>query len=707
MRTMNRRETRRTASVLRLCASALAFFAPLLLAGETPAILKWEPLHEPGCGGWITSVAASPHDPKRILLGGDMLGVGLSEDQGQSWQGAFGFASWEIAEFTFHPADPRAVWVGTMSGPYLSTDGGRNWQARRAGFPPLGSHHYSAPAQKVLFDPNTAKRLVAVGGSHRRWSSPGKPLWGAVWESADGGETWKQLATVADGANIVSAAFAAGSSEMLYAAVDGKGVYVSTDGGKSWSARNSGLPHAAVNRLAVHPKNREMLWIALGNSNAKGKLEPGGVYKSTDGAASWQPAQEGLARKGGRDPNLTSRYQSLAVSPTNPDLLLTSDTAWDGGVLYLSRDGAKSWQGVASKKDVDCAYPSGLGMTVVEFDPHSPEVAYAAGSEYLIRTADGGKTWKDLTAARVPGTEAWRGTGYSGLCSTGFRFHPADPERAALLGMDHGNFWQGLDNWGGGTDVAFAGADVMYATFGQGSFVGIGKTSDGGKTWELLAGAKRGLPERNSGAHPLAIHVLPDDGQTVWAAVGGKLYHTADGGAQWRVVLDGPGVHWIAAVHGQPRHFFVSGQKGVYETEDGKEFKLLPGGPQPAHRLALDRGTPPRLYATSWRQKQGGLWRSAGGAWTRLRDDAFIHDVAVDPADPNRLAIATHDHPYHDACYATGVWISSDGGKTWSQQNTGLSCLRGECIAINPHDPEQLVFGTHGRGFFVARWPKK
>jgi hypothetical protein len=50
------------------------------------AVIRWTPLYEPGCGGWLTSVAVSPHNPRHVLLGGDMLGIGLSTDGGDSWQ---------------------------------------------------------------------------------------------------------------------------------------------------------------------------------------------------------------------------------------------------------------------------------------------------------------------------------------------------------------------------------------------------------------------------------------------------------------------------------------------------------------------------------------------------------------------------------------------------------------------------------------------
>jgi hypothetical protein len=79
--------------------------------------------------------------------------------------------------------------------------------------------------------------------------------------------------------------------------------------------------------------------------------------------------------------------------------------------------------------------------------------------------------------------------------------------------------------------------------------------------------------------------------------------------------------------------------------------------------------------------------------------------VAVSPTNPARIAITTRDDPYHDVSNATGVWVSDDAGKTWSQQNTGLPCLSGDVITFNPHDPAQIIFGSMGRGYFVARWP--
>jgi len=684
--------------------------------------IHWTALCEPGCGGRMTSITVSPHDPARAIVAGDMLGVGLSTDGCETWGPTFGFLSWEMGDVTFHPTNPKVVWVGSMSGPYKSEDGGRTWVEKRAGFPKIQGYSYSAPVEKVLFDPNDTKRLIAVGGSHRRWNSPGKPSWGAVWESTDGGESWSHIATVSGGANIVAAAFAAGSSSVLLAAAAPKGVWRSDDGGRTWSASNAGLPHTHVDYVATHPADPDVAWAALvaGPKGTDGRHTPGGVYRSDDGGRTWV-AGEGLTRRRDANGSRTSRYMTLAVAPTDPDHLFTTDCSWNVGILYLSRDGGRTWNGSLTRGGVDCAYTAGFTMWTMTYDPANARVAYMAGDSYILKTTDGGSTWTDATSYHPDGTSAWRGRGYSGLCTKAFRFHPTDAKRSAFAAMDHGNFWQSRDSlrswtwggdrfpsWGGGNDVAFAGGKTIFVTVGQGGdFKGIMRTRDDGARWQTLAGARHGLPELGAKGKALGIYAPCDASGRVWAAVGGKLYWSTDGGESWRVVCDGPGLSVVEGVRAAPGRIFAAGSSGVYESADGEAFTRVPGGPRDVRRLDVDTSDPPRVYVACWRSKtHGGLWRYADGAWTRLRDDAFIGDVAVDPTDPRRIAVTTDDHPYHDHCYATGVWVSSDGGATWEQQNDGLPVTRGGVITFDPHDPERLVLGTGGRGYFVGRWRK-
>lgn len=734
-----------------------AFSTVTAAEASKDAPLQWEPLHEPCCGGCVSSLAISPHDGRRVLVGGDMLGAGLSEDGGETWQSTFGFSNWEIADFTFHPREARTVWAGTMGGPYRSADGGRNWQVQRSGLPPASDRIFTAPIQKVLFDPNDARRLLAFGGSHRGWFAKEKPLWGAVWESRDGGGHWQQIATIGGGANIGAAAFGAGRSDVVYVAARASlgapgqrrlpgdnvqgGVYVSRDGGKTWTARNQGLPHTEIHRLVCHPRDSETLWVALGTyqDGRDQKIQTGGIFRSTDGGATWTPCLNGLSQEHGKDRNRTSSYRTLAVAPSDPKILLTADVHWGVAKTYRSVDGGDEWQPVFGPRLGDCAYADATGaiMSVIEFDPSDARVAFMANSANIVRTRDGGKSWADVTCqhhdAARPGR--WRGRGYSGLCTVDFAFNPLDPRHAVILAMDDGKFWQsrdqlrswrwageGIDHNGGGNGVTFAGpgGKTMYATFGQHDvFRGIAKTTDGGQTWKLLAGPARGLPEighsAGNGRWPAAgVYALPGQPEVVWATAEQKLYHSTDGGERWRVVHDGP-VGWIAALPDVPRSFYLTGgEKGIYFTSDGERFQLLPrpnGSPRfnadPWNtRITLDRQSPPRLYVAAG--YGSGLWRwEEAGGWTQLKADRYISNVAVDPTDSRRIAVSTEWSAWSDVTRASGVWTSEDGGDSWKQQNGGLPCLRGRVIAINPHDPEQLIFGSDGRGYFVTCWPKR
>ncbi len=682
--------------------------------------LQWEPLYEPGSGGQLSSVQVSPHNSNHVLLGGDMLGIGVSWDQGESWEPTFGLKSWEIAEFTFHPTDPNIVWAGTMSGPYVSTDGGVNWEERREGMPDVAGYHYSVPIDKILFDPNDSDHFIAVSGSHRRWNSPGDPMWGAVWESTDAGDSWTHISTIRDdngkGQNILAAGFASASSEIIYAAVNKLGVYISEDGGETWEPANDGLPHTHVEWVEPHPHEAHILWAALGNAKTEeGDFIPGGIYKSRDYGQTWTPQNDGLSQNIGSDENRTAKYRVVVACQSDPSILFTSNTSWTGANLYISRDGGETWEVTA--KRIDKAYPAGKSMKLACFDPNNSDVIFAAGDSYVLRTTNGGESWIDATSYHPDGSDNWRGRGYSGLVCKAFYWDPNDPSHAVLMAMDAGNFWHsqdylyswekpnGVPTWGGGNDMTFSGTSTMYAAFGQYNFQGIGRTTDGGKRWKTMTGSSHGLPDKYAGTKPTSIYAHPLDSTKVWAVIGGDLYFSGNMGDVWTVIFDDTDVHWISKEQSEPLHFYLATQKGVYETFDGQTFEAISGSPKPATKVSVDPNNDDVIYVTSWRER-GGLWRYDHSSWEKLHSDDHIKTVAVKPGNPDFIAFITDDHPFHDVSYATGVYVSEDAGETWSQKNNGLACLRGSVLIFNPHNPEQIVVGTGGRGFFIHGAPE-
>lgn len=224
--------------------------------------------------------------------------------------------------------------------------------------------------------------------------------------------------------------------------------------------------------------------------------------------------------------------------------------------------------------------------------------------------------------------------------------------------------------------------------------------------WSWFRGPDHGLPAAGWGhASPGGIHAHPADSSRAWATIGGRLYATADAGDSWQVIHEGPDLQHIAADPTRPDGFYLSGERGLYATDDGRAFRFV-GGPRSDGRLAV--GARGRVLQAVTGGPRPGVWRHdpSTAAWTRLWDEPWAHGIAVDPTDPDRIAVSTNQNPYTEDSAATGIWFSADGGTSWFQANRGLAVHRGWCIAFDPHDGEALVFGAFGRGFWRADWPR-
>jgi photosystem II stability/assembly factor-like uncharacterized protein len=316
--------------------------------------------------GVVRTIAVDPTNPQRLYAGASAMnpnewdnaypgktGVFASGDGGRSWHAA-GLQDREVTSLALAPTRPRTLYAATPDdGLFKSTDRGRSWRA-------IGPEDL---ADTVLVDPRNPDTVYAGTFEARIRRS--------ILRSTDGGRTW-QVIDVGRRAGLL--AFDSRKPRTLYVSDlatppdrSGAGILKSTNGGRSWRELSAGPTAAQVKSIAVDPRNPGTAYAAVGDR---------GVFKRT--AGEWQAANKGLT---------SLRIVELAVDPSNSATVYAA-TEYR---VFKSTDGAASWQPAGSGV-LD------LGLLAVR-DPQHPDTLYFASgySGGVRKSTDGGASWQDST----------------------------------------------------------------------------------------------------------------------------------------------------------------------------------------------------------------------------------------------------------------------------------------------------------------------
>jgi photosystem II stability/assembly factor-like uncharacterized protein len=297
----------------------------------------------------------------------------------------------------FDPFDPKRQFITyTDIGLFRSEDGGVSWTSSTTGVP----RDWMNTTYWVVFDPKVRGRMWSVNSYTHDLPRP--KMWrhdsvlnykGGVCRSEDGGKTWSQSNTGMDetgATHILLDPTSPVDARVLYVAGFGRGVYKSSDGGRSWALKNTGITQEQPFAWRLARSSNGTLYVVIARRSEDGSIGnagDGALYRSTDGAEHWQPVTLPAGTNG---PN------GLAVDTRSPDRLYLA--AWaratgehgDGGGIFLSENGGKSWTQVLDKD---------RHIYDVTVDPEDDNVLYAAGFESSAwRSTDRGLHW-----ARIPG----------------------------------------------------------------------------------------------------------------------------------------------------------------------------------------------------------------------------------------------------------------------------------------------------------------
>ncbi len=550
--------------------------------------------------------------------------------------------------------------------------------------------------------PYRGGRVLAVTGV------PGDPntfyfggVAGGVWKSTDAGATWGPLTDKEPFTSIGSIAVADADHNTIYAGTGeacirgnityGDGVYKSVDGGRSW--KHVGLPDSRqIGAVIVHPRNPNLVYVAaLGHVYAPSAER--GIFRSSDGGASWQRVLFVNDKTGGID---------VVLDPQNPNTLFAAmwevnRTPWSlasggpGSGLYRSTDGGDTWKRLAGH-----GLPEGIlgriGVSVSGADSNRVYALIEAKEGGLFRSDDGGDAW-----TRVNDDERYRQRAWY------FTHIFADPKTA----------------------------DTVYALN-----TGLFRSVDGGRTFTLLPaphgdhhglwidpGNPRSIIDGNDGGATISL----DGGQT-WSTLGNQptaqFYHVITDrqfpyivyGAQQDNSSVGVASFADEGVIARQDWFDFGGETG-FIAPDQRDPSILYGNNE-ATIFRFDRASRQTQDVSVWPLDVSGHgavdldvlrfnWTSplfisshdmttlytagdkvykstdAGTSWTAISKDLTRNDPSKQQPSGGPITLDITSVEYYDTIFALAespvqagelwagtddglVWLTRDGGGTWS-----------------------------------------
>ncbi len=516
----------------------------------------------------------------------------------------------------------------------------------------------------LALDPNQVQTLYCGGRL------------GKVYRTLNGGRTWQVRATLGSGSHIRQLLVNPHTSAEIWAAVDlpvddsvGLGVFKSTDGGASWTGTvlDTGYD-ASTMLLAINPASTQQLAVG-GNVNNSVRL-----YRTENSGTNWNDISTGLSG---------SCAYSLAVSPTNSDLLVC---ATDAGIFRSTNSGA-DW---TSRLDAPA--------WSVAFAPASPHYAYAGSDNLVFRSNDNGLNWSADTTDFYGTATRWLGINPS----QGLELYAANG-----IGIFHttngGYAWTELTR-----DLNCLTVPFLYfyppapgTTYTCPPGYGIIRSTDKGRTWTGV----EGFP---GAGFTTGIAVNPQDPDTMIVVTGidSELHLTTDQGDSW--------VSFPIADYYEPRGlaYHPFGPDTVYtwggnrdsatgptgfallkSTSQGQTWTTLLSRGDQGICLGFDfAGSGETLYAYGAVDGFRALYRTTnrGTSWNRINSGisgTTMRDFARSPANADVYFCATPQ----------GVFQTRNSGGNWT--DLGLNDV--SAVLPDTADIDQVWAGTDTQGVYL------
>jgi len=492
---------------------------------------------------------------------------------------------------------------------------------------------------------------------------------GGLWKTTDGGESW---APITDGqihsSSVGALAVSDSNPDILFIGMGeacirgniqpGDGVYKSTDAGKTWTHVGFGASQA-ISKIRIHPSNPQIVFVAsFGRYGTPS--EERGIYKSTDGGATWRRTLFRDPRTGGVD---------ISIDPHNPNVMFAAlweayrveyqmSSGGPGSGLFKSTDGGEHWTEVTRNPGLPRGVVGKIGVAVSGADSNRVYAIVENENGGLFSSDDGGATWKLVNEGRNLRQRAFYYTHVTA--------DPKDKDTVYVLNV--GTF-KSTD--GGKTMVNFAGGDshdlwidpddtqhIMHASDSGGAITYNGASPQ--RTWTSRDYATGQFYHVVATAHvPYHVCGAQQDSSTICVPSETNLTPQGRGG---RGGAGGGGAGRGGAI---PATYGAGGSEPGYIAPDPKDPDVFfSGGNNGSFLIRLNRktnetrevGPYPRMFSGEPSRALVERWQ-----WT--------YPIIFSPVDPSVLYTSSQH-----------VWKTTNGGQSWEKISGDLT----------RHDPKTL-----------------
>ncbi len=472
-----------------------------------------------------------------------------------------------------------------------------------------------------------------------------------------------------------------------------------------------GLPGAGkTEAFAVDFSDPSIMYVGAAEEPWWGPYSQSGVFRTSDGGATWVQASTGLG-----DPAVGS----LWLDPSNPDIVLAATPSG----IYRTSDGGGLWSLVSGS-------PTGVLNS-------SGSTVYAGTSSGILLSNDSGQSWHAIFNVS-------QGNSITALA--------AGPNGVVYAGSFDGSIWV-RKGWNGGWDSvagpsnrgpawlvidpnSSATAYVMYCCW-----LGGAVTHNFGSSWTLLGTYTNSMPE--------SLAIDPENNQTIYVGGGQELQISHDGGATFSSVTWNLDTWHLQSWPGQAGTFIAGTDQGLFKvTGGGSTVTSLNGNLSTV--IASSVSVSARTILVGAQDWSPFSSFNGGGNWSDQWNGAAVGEDAsmyIDPADP-LLVYAIGDccgmqvsadggHTYQAipslggteannpepqivsfspghpswVYYAgrTGIFETEDGGQSWSQAPPSWAFTNTSLVSVDPSDANTIFVGEgtdlHAPNFYTLSQP--